>query len=281
MTNTMQIRNGTLENDFCFAEVKESLKRAKEKAKSFHAYAFRRIEELESSATSEGESRSTWANTASYRSRVGYDGLGSSWGRSLSSRSSNFSGPHGKKKKANRTMLNGNSSISSISELEPVVSFDDSGFSNISSITHLTGSNCSLQFSFSNWITQGPDVFGTEVLEKKDLCAPQLPKRIDSVANLEWGNESSSSLCLEDIKEESNHSSETATTTTGRPWTEGVPAPKDKSVCMPRRADSITENEFERSWASASSTSLPLDESSTVLSFDSSNESLSSQYLIV
>ena len=89
-----------------------------------------------------------------------------------------------------------NSSISSISELEPVC-FDDSGWSNMPSISQLTVSTDSLEMRISNFITQCPSMFEVADKEKKGAMAPQMPIRgNDSRKNLSYedANQSSSSL---------------------------------------------------------------------------------------
>jgi hypothetical protein len=113
------------------------------------------------------------------------------------------------------TSFNANSSMASISELQPVLEFDESQCSNISSLSQLTISNGSLQLSFSNCVTQGPSLFETDSQEKIHTSAPRLPKRrTTSISSIDFDGEGSdSSLSLEDIMEESCHSTSSHTTT--------------------------------------------------------------------
>ena len=149
--------------------------------------------------------------------------------------------------------FNANNSMSSISELEPVLVFDQSQCSNMSSLSQLTISNGSLQLSFSNCVTQGPSLFDLDGQEKVHTAAPKLPlrRRGTSLSELEFeGERSDSSLSLEDIIEETtNHSTSSNTTATteattvdtgGRQWSE--PSTSDrKGVSMPIRSDSIKD----------------------------------------
>lgn len=134
-----------------------------------------------------------------------------------------------------RGPANFNASISSISELEPVISFNESESLNMSSLSYLAGSNDSSQLLLFAMppLAQGPSSFETAVHETARM-APKMPTRGLSESNLNCGNDSNGSLLLDDIIEETtNHSctastcADTATaittnTTTGRPWSEGA-----------------------------------------------------------
>lgn len=170
------------------------------------------------------------------------------------------------------------SSISSISELEAVITFHDSK-SSVSSISQLTGSSGSFQFSIpgSGPLMQGPSKFDTAPLEKgstapkmpmrggsmrnldcacdeKKTKAPRMPKRDNSMRQLECGNDSCSSLKLGDIGEEPT-SPTCNTSTAGRPWSEGCLS-SSQGISMPIREDSVDIITDDSSvWVSGSSSS--------------------------
>ena len=223
------------------AEAKEARKRAKAKAKSMHARIFKKKEELGPSAIKANSTRT-------HRSQgvVGNNETNpSNWAHEMTSRPTfGATAITPKRPKVKRTASGGSSarrrsSISSISELEAVVIFNDSKSSG-SSFSQLTGSSGSFQYSFSGAspVTQGPSKFETACLEKHSL-APKMPKRGGSTRQLESGNDSCNSLNLVDIEEEDPTSPTCNTsTTTGRPWSEGCLA-TSQGVSMPIREDSV------------------------------------------
>ena len=130
-----------------------------------------------------------------------------------------------------------NASISSISEDEPVLSFNDSGLSSMSSLSQLTGSSnedSAAQLAYLNLgpVTQGPSLFETPEIELRCSTAPMMPRRSGAcqpkiICTASWrknpfpenkgsstnhhcvdinDDASTGSLTLEDILEESNHS---------------------------------------------------------------------------
>ena len=196
-----------------------------------------------------------------------------------------------KKMSMKRVPIRMNVSISSISEEEAVLSFDDSGLSSMSSLTHFTCSSSSLQssslLSFGP-VTQGPSLFETTNVERKGASAPKMPRRANDsrrnvVATLERTNNdhhrhrhdnhedveddecndiaddlSNGSLTLDDILEESYHSSTSTTTTTAttaRQWSETASPSSKHGVPMPTRGDSFHHNSAG-TWAFDSSTSV-------------------------
>ena len=161
-------------------------------------------------------------------------------------------------------MMRMNASISSITEDEPIVCFDGSGLTDMSSLSFLTCSSGSLQqLPNLGLFTQGPSLFDEG---RGSTAAPKMPKRAnDSRQNLalsgtdldlgdsqnedenaidcyydnhQRDDDSAGSLSLEDILEESNHSSSTANT---RQWNESSPkeGAATGAVKMPTRGESL------------------------------------------
>lgn len=166
-------------------------------------------------------------------------------------------------KRALLPMIRMNASISSICEDEPVIAFDDSGLTDMSSLSCLTCSNSSL----IGPVTQGPSLFdesssGAGRMDNRATDAPKMPRRgPDSRRNLmlsgsslqltndndndvddddedsidDFDDASVGSLTLEDIVEESNHSSSTRSTVTtkSRQWNDS--GPKLRGMSIPTR----------------------------------------------
>ena len=168
-----------------------------------------------------------------------------------------------------------NTSMSSISELEAVITFnDEASFSNMSNLSYMTGSYDSLQLSFlgTPTLAQGPSLFVTEKTASR--MAPKMPRRDTSEARLECGNDSDGSLSLDEMMDEiimeeaSSHSCASPTSPPtiarpcSRPWSEGANC---KAVNMPMRSNSLHSDASESSASlSDSSTSA-----SSFASFDS------------
>ena len=141
-----------------------------------------------------------------------------------------------------------NSSISSITEFGPIT-FHESQYSNVSSLSHLTLSNGSFKVCIPNCVTQGPRLFETS---EQSTQAPKKPVRLSNSRHKHSSrretdlHDSDSSLSLEEIIEESLHSCSSSTTTpttavatvTSRQWCEGAASPQVMS--MPIRADSVS-----------------------------------------
>uniref|UniRef100_A0A7S3LEX6 Uncharacterized protein n=1 Tax=Amphora coffeiformis TaxID=265554 RepID=A0A7S3LEX6_9STRA len=229
---------------------KESRERAKQRVRSIRSSTTCRIaQKAEEQRVMPSRSNTTKKN---HRAGVAQDGRNPPRSRNPSI-----------KKKAT---VNLNTSISSISELEPVISFNDSGPLNMSSLSCLTGSTDSLQLSFLGMppLAQGPSLFEAAVHEKNAArMAPKMPTRGLSEAHLDCGHNSNGSLSLDDIIEETtNHSCTTTTTatTTGRPPSE---AAKDVSLRVTnpiafgnKSSDSVTSASLDESESSASYSSF-------------------------
>ena len=213
--------HGEIDAGKSLTEAKEARKRAKAKAKSMHARIFKKKDEVDSlpikaSSTKTRRSQGLRKDESTPASRS----------HEMPSRPT-FGATHAtmKKPKVKRTASGGGSSIacrrssiSSISELEAVVMFDDPNTSSGSSFSQLTGSSGSLQFFLpcSAPITQGPSKFETTCLEKCSTMAPKMPRRGNSIRHLECGNnDSCDSLNFVDIvdKEQTSPTCNTSTTT--------------------------------------------------------------------
>lgn len=152
-----------------------------------------------------------------------------------------------------------NASISSISELEPVTIFNDSASLNMSSLSYLTGSNESMHLSFSGvpTLAQGPSLFEADEPEKhSSSAAPKMPRR--SEARMDFGNDSNSSLSLDDIMQEPSK----------LPHQSVVAATSDMPAGGVDRRRNISD--VSTSLASESSSSITMSESSTAVSLSSS-----------
>mmetsp|Transcript_11367 Transcript_11367/g.21704 ORF Transcript_11367/g.21704 Transcript_11367/m.21704 type:complete len:297 (-) Transcript_11367:119-1009(-) len=238
---------GETDAEKSLTEAKEARKRAKAKAKSMHARIFKKKEEADSAQIKASSTRTRRTQGLRHGEAIPSNALRSSSARShdMPSRPT-FGASHAtmKRPKVKRSVSGGSascrrSSISSISELEAVVIFDDPNTSG-SSFSQLTGSSGSFQFSLPGAapITQGPSKFETTRLEKGST-APKMPKRGNSIRHLDCGNDSCDSLNLGDIVEEEPTSPTCNTShTTGRPWFEGCLA-SSQGVIMPIREDSV------------------------------------------
>lgn len=126
------------------------------------------------------------------------------------------------------------SSISSIQEGEPVLCFDESGLSSLSSLSQLTFSSSSNSLQMTKRpTTQGPSLFESTNGELRCALAPRMPTRANEQQEVEHDHDDDSdrSLGLDDILEESNHSA-SSHHTTGRQWsTTGG----EKAARMPTR----------------------------------------------
>eukprot|EP00977_Amphora_coffeiformis_P008456 scaffold1915_cov144-Amphora_coffeaeformis.AAC.9 len=189
----------------------------------------------------------------------------------------------------NRNSSVGNISFSSISELDAVISFNDSGSMNMSSISHMSGSYGSLQGSFQGSFSGGvPIIPGTSRFESSGpeqtaavTAAPKMPQRGGSAGDLQYGHDSNASLSLDDIIEETSNHSACASNETGRHWNEGT-AVSSNGVHMPVRAESFSNNnESDSSFASestASSVALSAGSSTGVSFYSSMSSSVADTY---
>lgn len=203
------------------SEAKDARRRAMERARTMHSFVHRKKDEMDVSKKNAIRSHST-----SHRRRIP---------RKSSTRRSG--------KLNRRSSIGNNSSISSISELEAVITFNDDG-SAASSISQLTGSFNSIHSAFVNsCVTQGPSVFETKAVEKRSCTAPRMPSRAISKRQLdcdESNDESNSSLSLEDIKEDVTTTTGTMSPEATREWTVSSHR-KTQEMNMPVRVGSIPE----------------------------------------
>lgn len=261
MVDQILCNNEETDSEKRLADAKEARKRAKEKARSMHAQIFnKKDEKLKGNFPIQ-------ASTTSHRTRVA----------SMSSRPIVATATNKKKRPTvNGNGSVGNFSIGSISELDAIVTFNDSGHMNMSSISHMSGSSYdSLQKSFSGGvpIIQGASRFESTGSEQRASVtdAPKMPRRGSSDRDLPFWHDSNTSLSLDDIIEEDSSHSGHATDEPGRCWKEGTTV-GSHGVKMPIRAESFANrDESESSFASDSASSVALSaESSTGISFYSS-----------